>query len=393
MSDYKSTSGQHSSGLGSAEVDDVLEALRPRMRTARIRHVRFMGAIIALVPLMGLGAMALGQSGGDPGVSVASGGLAERQVDEPDDGVGTEIGEADGDEQALPEPEAESDGVEEAESTEEDGPAPDDAAHLAPENFVHEVEMATFGVAKIKVSDDGVELIEAIISEPWEFVGAEINDHGDLVISVTNGDAIKLITIGEGLWDEFHVKFDDFVPPTTTTAKPEPRPEPEPEPQPVVDRIVLEVSPAGSFVVEREGEVLWAGNVQPNEGFDYDIIKAEGWKVWVAFVDETHVYHGKAYINDHGVLKTETWTEVREIPVEPVYQWVEIPGVGAVKFKLYDGLMYVQQITPFEGFGSYVYNEVGESVKVDFEGEGQLWIVEAWSVEGEIQWAIAGPNP
>ena len=55
--------------------------------------------------------------------------------------------------------------------------------------------------------------------------------------------------------------------------------------------------------------------------------------------------------------------------------------------------MYVVAIDAFEGFGSYIYNEVGEeSVKVDFEGEGQLWIVEAWAVEGVIQWSTSGPS-
>lgn len=385
MNTQHSSNGHSHEDLAPTEVEHVLDGLRHRMRTARIRHVRFMGAVIAIVPLMGLGAVAFAQDETGESISVASGGADDGPDDVADDGIGTDIGDADGDRQA---PVAED---EEADADDgESGKAADEGAEpIEPEDMVHEVDVATYGVVKVRVGADGLALIEALISEPWEFLGAETNDDGDLVIAVSDGETIKLITIGEGLWDEFHVRFDEFVVPTTTI---EPKPDPVPQP-PVVDRVVLEVSPAGSFVAEREGDTLWGGNVQVNEGFEYDIISSEGWKVHVAFFNETMVYHGKVYINDDGVLKTKLWSEEREVVAEAVYQWVEISEVGAVRFKYHDGLMYVKEITPFEGFGSYVYNEVGEeSVKVDFEGEGQLWIVEAWAVEGVIQWSTSGPN-
>ncbi len=371
-------------------VDGILAGLRPRMRAARIRHVRFMGAIVAVIPLLGLGAMAIGPDSGGDTVEVASASddeSSDADADaEADDDVGTDIGSADDEQDESEKPETEA--PTEDDDGEESG---GESASNEPEPLVREVDLATYGAVKVRVGGDGVTLIEAFITSPWEFLSAEVNDAGDLVIAVSDGETIKLITIGEGLWDELHIRFDDFVVPTTTTTTIKHQPEPEPDP-PVVDRVVLEVPPAGSFVAEREGDTLWGGNVQANEGFEYDIIKAEGWKVHVAFFDNATVYHGKVYIDDDGVLRTHLWNEPREEAVEPVYQWVEIPEVGAVRFKLLDGLMYVKEIIPLEGFGSYIYNEVGESVKVDFEGEGQVWIVEAWSVEGEILWSTSGPD-
>ena len=399
MNSQHSSNGHSHEDLAPTEVDHVLDGLRHRMRTARIRHVRFLGAVIAVVPLMGLGAVAFAQDGTGESISVASAGADDGPDDVADDGIGTDIGDADGDQQAPAAEGEEADDQADADVGESGKVADEGAEPIEPEDTVHEVDVATYGVVKVLVGADGLALIEALISEPWEFLGAETNDDGDLVIAVSDGETIKLITIGEGLWDEFHVRFDEFVVPTTTVKpepRPEPRPEPDPEPRPeppVVDRVVLEVSPAGSFVAEREGDTLWGGNVQVNDGFGYDIISSEGWKVHVAFFNETTVFHGKVYINDDGVLKTRLWNEERVVEAEPVYRWVEIPGVGAVQFKHHDGLMYVVAIDAFEGFGSYIYNEVGEeSVKVDFEGEGQLWIVEAWAVEGDIQWSTSGPN-
>jgi hypothetical protein len=381
--------------LGSHEVDQVLEGLRPRMRAARIRQVRFIGAIVAIIPILGLSAVAFAQTGGGASVSVASGGDERSEGTDEDtaDGVGTDIGDA-GDEQPADEPDSEQpEGTEEPDEQKDDEPEAVESEPVEPQNLIHDVEVATFGVVKVRVGDEGVTLVEAIISEPWEFVGAETNEEGDLVVKVTDGESIKLITIGEGLWDELHVKFDDFVPPTTTTTtiKPEPKPEPPPPP-PVVDRIVLQVPPAGSFVVEREGEVLWAGNVQPNEGFEYDIIKAEGWKVQVAFFSETTIYHGKAWISEDGRLLTETWSEAKPPPA--VTKWAEISCVGAAQFKLQEGLILVTAVEKAAGITASWPESWVESAAVTFvrTETGESWTIEAWPIEGQIQTAWSGPE-
>lgn len=395
MKSNKANNGQVNGDPGTTEVDHILEGLRPRMRAARIRQVRFMGAIIALVPLMGLGAMALGQEDDGGSISVASGG-DERSDADPDEGVGTDIGEAGDDEVAAPE--SDDEGHEADKSAEDhdtdDRETTDEAPEsVKPEDLVHDIEVATFGVVKVKVEAEGVTLIEAVIHDPWEFVSAETSEEGDLVIRVTDGENIKIITIGEGLWDEFHVKLDDFVPPTTTTTtvKPEPKPEPDPAP-PIVDRIVVEVPPAGSFVVEREGEVLWGGNVQPNEGFEYDIISNEGWKVHVAFVDEQFIYHGKAYIDDNGQLQTHLWTE--EKPPPAVIQWAEISCVGAAQFKLQEGLILVKAVEKAEGVTASWPESWVESAVVTFvrAETSETWTMEAWPLEGQIQTAWSGPE-
>ena len=148
----------------------------------------------------------------------------------------------------------------------------------------------------------------------------------------------------------------------------------------------------GSFVVEREGDTLYLGNVTVNEGYDEIVVKSQGWKVHVIFTNGEWDWHAKAFITESGEVEQHFWDEPRPQPEpEPVYQWVEIPAVGAVKFKLHDGLIWVKELHPAEGYGAYDYNggEPGETARVDFEGEGEIWFVDAWPTEsGEIAWEI-----
>ena len=81
MNSQHSSNGHSHEDLAPTEVDHVLDGLRHRMRTARIRHVRFMGAVFAIVPLMGFGAVAFAQDGTGESISVASSGAD----DGPDD--------------------------------------------------------------------------------------------------------------------------------------------------------------------------------------------------------------------------------------------------------------------------------------------------------------------
>ena len=81
------------------------------------------------------------------------------------------------------------------------------------------------------------------------------------------------------------------------------------------------------------------------------------------------------------------WDE--EVAPEPTHQWVEIGGVGAAKFAILEGQIRVVQTETAEGFGAWDYNQGAwaETAKVDFEGEGQIWFIDAWLNEGgELVW-------
>ena len=45
--------------------DEILEGLRPRMKAARVAHVRRMMACLAMVPILGVGAVAMAADGTD----------------------------------------------------------------------------------------------------------------------------------------------------------------------------------------------------------------------------------------------------------------------------------------------------------------------------------------
>lgn len=398
-SSARETSRRGSPAGAPNDVDLILEDLRPRMRKARVGHVRRMSAALAVLPVLGLGAAAL--AGGDTGSTVtAAGGGSDGENQIRTDEAAFVTGEPARSGGGLPDDPSDAP----ADARSDDPPEEEHAAGKTeagdPNGAVAAgeelVELASFGEAKVRIEQDGtLVLVEVIADDGWDVLGVDDTGEGDLVITLSDGDVVKIITIESGLWHEIHVRVDDPVEPRPAPAPaPPPAAEPEPEPpsEPIVDRIVLEVSPAGSFVVEREGGSLWAGNVQPNPGFEHDIILSQGWEVHVAFFDPGFVHHGRAWIDDDGGLRTKVWSEERQAVPAPVTQVVEVPGAGVVKLSYHDGLMHVDDIGPAEGFSSYVYNEVGETVKVDFEGEGQLWIVEAWAVEGVIRWTISGPT-
>ena len=100
------------------------------------------------------------------------------------------------------------------------------------------------------------------------------------------------------------------------------------------------------------------------------------------------MWFGKALVNDQGEVELHFWDEPTVEP-EPTYQWVEIGGVGAVKFEIFDGRIRVVKIETAEGFAAWDYNQGAwaTTAKVDFEGVGQIWFVDAWITEsGELGW-------
>lgn len=355
------------------ETDAILEQLRPRMRSARVGHVRRLIGGVALVPLLAVGAAAMTSSDG-------GGAEIETAHSAPEDTVPDvelpDIGDADGDE-------AESVAAEVTDAT-TTTKAPTTTA--APDEVVHAVDLGELGTAEVEETIEGeFKVLSYGLSEGWEVISAEFDgDH--LVVVIANGDLEKEITIKPGLRDELSVIVEEIIPPTTTTEKPPPPPTTE-KPAVIVDRFVVEVPGKGSFVVEREGGTLWAGNVTVNEGYTYDVIKAEGWKVYVGFSNGEHIWYGKALINDNNEVEIHHWDE--PIAPEPVYQWVEIGGVGAAKFKLYDGQIWVKELAPGAGFGAWDYNQgaPGVTAKVDFEGEGVIWFIDIWIDEnGDMAW-------
>lgn len=363
------------------QTDQILEELRPRMEAARVSHLRKVFACVAAVPLLGFGAVAMASTTADddPGVETAT---APIEDDSPDvtlpeigQGGGGETNDAGSDGDESDEVETV---VETTTTTTTAAPDPD-----APQSF----ELGALGTVDVKPTAGSFEVLAYGLTDGWEVLSTESGD-GILVIVIGNGEVMKTITIEQGVRDEITVAIAEFViPTTTTTVKPEPKPEPEPEPTPIVDRFVMEVPGKGSFVVERAGDTLYVGNVTANEGVEYEIQKAQGWKVYVGFYGEDHVTYGKALINDAGAIEQTIWTE--EFGPQPAYQWVEIGGVGAAKFEIYDGQIRLFKTETAEGFESWDYNQgaAGPTIKVDFEGEGQIWFIDAWlNDNGELAW-------
>jgi len=363
------------------ETDRILEHLRPRMHAARVSHVRRMIALVATVPLLGVGAMAMAAPSGGPAqietaVSVPE---APETLDDPDVAL-PEIGAAGGESGAPAEVPTEDDPP----STTE--PQTTQAPTTTPEaDGPRAVEVGALGMVELEeLGDDagdgsGYELLSHTLVDGWEVLDSDQID-GALVIIVGRGEVMKAITIRSGIRDELLVSIDEFVVPTTTLA-----PEPAPAPAPIVDRFVVEVGARGSFVVEREGETLYVGNVTVADGHEYEIVKGQGWKVYVGFFADGHVWYGKALINDQGEVEQHFWDE--DLGPQPSYQWVEIPGVGAAKFEMLEGLVKVYKTETGEGFESWDHNQGAhvEVAKVDFEGNGQVWFIEAWVTEsGEL---------
>lgn len=354
--------------------DQILEQLRPRMHAARVSHVRRLLGIVAVVPLLGIGAMAMAaesDSSTEIETAVETDDVLETEVDLP------EIGDADGDE-AERKPAGD----------EHDGPtttkAPVTTTTEAPDSG-EVLEIGVLGVVEVEPTEDSFKVLSHSLVDGWEIVEWDTTDDGSLLIYVTNGEHVKVITVKSGIRDEILISVDVWTPPTTTTTTI--KHEPKPDPVPVVDRFTVEVPGHGSFIVEREGETLFVGNVSPAEGHEYEVHKWEGWKVWVGFYAEGHVWYGKAQVNDHGEVQIILWDE--EIAPEPVTRWVEIGGVGAAKFEIAEGMVRVVNTETAEGFGSWDYNQGawGETAKVDFEGEGQIWFIDAWVTEsGELGW-------
>lgn len=368
--------------------DEILEGLRPRMQTARVAHVRRMVACLAIVPLVGFGAVAMAADGPDePAIQTADGAPTDDHS-RPDVEL-PEIGDA-GDEH---------DDVDAKDVESDDGDNKDDdkddvettTVDDTPEEQTKVLSLGPLGSAEVVETDGGYELLHADLVEGWEIVELDVNDDG-IVIVIKRGDKLKVVRITDGVRDEIAVKIDDLVIPTTTTTTTTTTKKP---PEVVVDRFTVTVEGRGSFIVEREGETLWVGNVSPNEGYEHHVVQGEGWKVWVKFTNGERNWFGKALINDFGEVEQQFWEE--EVAPEPVFQWVEVPGVGAVKFKLTsDGLVHVVEGAPSEGYGFWDYHqgEPAEVAKIDFEGEGSLWIVEAWANDdGGLSYSRTDASP
>lgn len=367
--------------------EEILDALRPRMRRARVAHLRRVVAGLAVVPILGLGAVAMAADGDEPApTEMASGGDGDRVADEPEVEF-PDIGDADDEAAATDEAPDETEPATDPQEEPEPVSGSEDGADGSEER-TEVLGLGELGVAEVAATDKGLELLRTDMVEGWEIHGIEIVDD-KIQIIVIKGDTIKMVVISPGVRDEIQVRIVDVVIPTTTTMKPEP--EPKPKPEPIVERIVVEVPERGTFVVERDGDVLWLGAVTAFDGYHHEIGKAEGYKVWVRFTNGERNWYGKALINDHGRIETHFWDEA--VAPQPVYQWVTIDGVGAVKFELGpDGLIRVYKWETAECCGFFDHNGGAPAgvARVDFEGEGLLVIVEAWGTDGgEIIWEIA----
>ncbi len=380
------------------QTDQILEALRPRMHAARVAHFRRLAAGVVAIPLLGFGAAATAADGGGSSTEIEAA-IATEDGDERDL---PEIGDAEKAEsdETTPDKDADDESDEKAERDENDESdgndgkddsdvetTPADVTTTLPDpDAPKDLDLGALGWIQVEPSADAFEVLSYDLTEDWEVLNAEVVD-GTLNILLGDGEVLKVVVITPGVRDEILVAVEDFVIPTTTV-KPEPKEEHDDEPAPVGDRFIVEVAGKGSFVVERDGETLYVGNVTANPGHDHEVHKAQGWKVWVGFTDGETVFFGKALINDAGEVEQHFWQE--DIGPEPVYTWVEIPEVGAVKFEVVENLIRVVKTETAEGFETWDYNQGAATgtAKVDFEGEGTIWFVEAWINEsGELAYS------
>ena len=353
------------------ETDQILESLRPRMHSARIAHFRRLAAGVAVIPLLGFGAAAMAAGGDTAGTETEAATVVEDdEVDLPEIGEGetTEVDDA-----------AEGEGVEVDEPVETTSTTTTTIAAPDPD-APKELDLGALGWVEVKAGDDAFDVVGTDLAEGWEVINTEVVD-GALALLLSNGEVMKVVVIEPGPRDEILVSVDEFVPPTTTTTTIKPvvaeEPKDEPAPAPITDRFTVEVPGKGSFIVERDGETLYVGNVTANEGYTYDIHKSQGWKVYVGFSDGETVFFGKALINDNGEVEQHFWEE--NIGPTPTYQWVEVAGIGAAKFEILEGQIRVYKTETAEGYESWDYNQgaYATTAKVDFEGEGQIWFIEA----------------
>ena len=374
--------------MNQTDPDQILETLRPRMHDARVSHFRRLAAGVAVVPLLGVGVMAMSSADGPTSTEIetAVAPAEDDDVELPEIGDG-ETAEA---EIAADDDAEETDGGETTEATTSTTTTTVALDPDAPKS----IDLGVLGSVEVKAGGDAFEVVGQDLADGWEIINAEIVD-GSLALLLANGETMKVVVIKPGPRDELLVTVNEFTPPTTTE-KPaeepkeesEPKEEPKAEeekkhtedeiaPDPVTARFTVEVPGKGSFVVERDGDTLYLGNVTVAEGYTYDIHKNQGWKVYVGFSNGETVYFGKALINDNGEVEQHFWEE--NIGPVPTYQWVEVPGVGAAKFEILEGQIRVYKTETAEGFESWDYNQgaFAATAKVDFEGEGQIWFIEA----------------
>ncbi|MEM9463825.1 MAG: hypothetical protein AAGA90_00535 [Actinomycetota bacterium] len=362
------------------QTDQILESLRPRMRDARIAHVRRLAAVVAVVPLLGFGAAAMAAGGPSTSTEIETAvGPADDDVDLP------EIGAGDAAEVAV--------GGDEVPVSDEptDTTTTSTTTTVAPDpDAPTDIDLGVLGWVEVKPGDAAFDVVGYDLAEGWEVINSEVVD-GSLALLLSNGDTMKVVVIEPGPRDEILVSVDEFVPPTTTTTtiKPEPVDEPtDASPDPVVDSFTVDVPGKGSFTVTRNGDTLSLGTVSVNDGYSYDVVKDHGWKVHVAFTDGETIFNGKAWLNE-GVVEIDRWEE--NVGPQPVYEYVYVDGVGMAKFEAYDGQIRVYRTEQEAGFTATDHFAGGYAAtgKVTFEGNDQVWTVDAWLDEnGALVWSI-----
>ena len=363
--------------------DAVLDMLRPRLRSARISHLRRFVAGAFVIPALAVGAAVLaadgpGESGSETAVDAVVEAQALRFVD-------PEIGSARGDEASIAVPVAAAD--EDHSEQEED----EDAAEGAP--IV--VSFGEIGHATLQPVPGELrfELLDTSLADDWVVVQVE-QDGDTLLIVVRRGDVLKVVKVRPTGGDEVGVEVVDLVipvppgptstTPTTTTKPPATTVAPAP-----AERIVVDVGGRGSFVAERKGDRIELVSVSPDPGHEAEVMTQGGWKVHVVMTDGGWNWHAKVFIDDSGVVKQHHWDEERI--ADPIYQWVEIPGVGAARFKLYDHQIWVKEVHTAPGIEGWDEHggQPAEHGKVSFEGDGAWWCIEAFEADDEIVWEIS----
>ena len=204
MSSSATTGPQGNQNSSASELDRILHQLRPRMHAARVAHVRRTLGMIALVPLLSVGAMVMASEADMLTEVETTFGVETLEQQDPGflSGVEAAIDEA----------------IEPGEGRTE-GPATTEApvTTTTPFDPARVLEVGVLGKVEVRPTEHSYELVSMSLTEGWEFAELETLEDGSLIIYVTNGTYVKTITLERSTGDEILVTVGDWTLPTTTT--------------------------------------------------------------------------------------------------------------------------------------------------------------------------------
>ncbi|MDH3752226.1 MAG: hypothetical protein OEU32_00035 [Acidimicrobiia bacterium] len=383
-------------------VEEMLDSLRPRMVSARKRHIQRLAGMAVLVPALVLGggaAWAATQSS-PGGISIDVAGPANDDATTDHDTEPTESADS---------------------AVEVDSDSDEPVEDAVPE--VHEVALGLAGTASVSELD-GVFVLGEVITQPgWtdtviDAEGTELavfleHETGAAFAAVIGLDGSDEVAVDIRFLEENPPKPEpEPTPEPAPEPKPEvvepapepkpepepapepkpeivePAPEPKPEPEPVIEtRKEIDINGIATVVVERgEGSTLAMAVLWTDVAWTAEVVTPNGDQVVANFYGDGIIKHFKAWIGEDGTIKWEI--QVDEAPQTGTFDGVVTTDVGSYGVVVENGVATIVWVEPAEGFEYSIYQETGDWVKVNFTNGTDAWWVKAWPKNGEVVWEI-----